>query len=468
MANIELTSVVDFPVDTIGGSEKIPVSDGSTPKHITPDLLSTYIIDDIEAIAAMTSPGSDDSFMMLENDNTLKPCTYENIEDAIAESMYAESEIGAALADADIFLVHDNAATKTTCLASRIATYTLSKNEATILDISSKAANSTPADAHLLLTVDGTTAKKTTMAEMRSSVLGGLDSYVIALGAAAAGSDSDTMYVLQSGTEKEMTLSQLKTYVGVSVTGSGTTGKIPKFASASSLTDGYTAVDTFVAGSATALPSSLGVRTEMNDIIFDETAMGSALADADTMLICDGDIAEKQYKSTLTQLNTWINTHYAVELESLTAAEVTQLQAIGATTISAAQWAYLGGMDQDVATTDTPEFAGMTITDTKNIVLAAGTGTKIGTATSQKLGFWNVTPVIQPADADQADQGAMTGVAVGDLVATNGGWGYSSEVNADAVHTAIDQLVADVTALDTLLTATRTALVNSGVMKGSA
>ena len=36
------------------------------------------------------------------------------------------------------------------------------------------------------------------------------------------------------------------------------------------------------------------------------------------------------------------------------------------------------------------------IADTANIVLATGTGTKIGTATTQKLGFYNKTPVVQP------------------------------------------------------------------------
>jgi hypothetical protein len=37
------------------------------------------------------------------------------------------------------------------------------------------------------------------------------------------------------------------------------------------------------------------------------------------------------------------------------------------------------------------------ITDAKDIVLATVTGTKIGTATTQKLGFYNATPVVQPA-----------------------------------------------------------------------
>lgn len=42
----------------------------------------------------------------------------------------------------------------------------------------------------------------------------------------------------------------------------------------------------------------------------------------------------------------------------------------------------------------------MTITDAKNIVLNTTTGTKIGTGTTQKLGFFNATPVVQPAGTD--------------------------------------------------------------------
>ncbi|OAI39604.1 hypothetical protein AYO40_01180 [Planctomycetaceae bacterium SCGC AG-212-D15] len=39
----------------------------------------------------------------------------------------------------------------------------------------------------------------------------------------------------------------------------------------------------------------------------------------------------------------------------------------------------------------------ITMSDPGNIILGTTTGTKIGTATNQKLGFFNATPVIQPA-----------------------------------------------------------------------
>jgi hypothetical protein len=39
------------------------------------------------------------------------------------------------------------------------------------------------------------------------------------------------------------------------------------------------------------------------------------------------------------------------------------------------------------------------IRNAKNIVFDTTTGTKIGTATSQKIGFWNATPIVQPTTA---------------------------------------------------------------------
>ena len=50
----------------------------------------------------------------------------------------------------------------------------------------------------------------------------------------------------------------------------------------------------------------------------------------------------------------------------------------------------------------------ITIGDSKNFVLSTGTGTQIATSTSQKLGFWNVTPIVQPSGT-----GETTGFTAG-------------------------------------------------------
>lgn len=92
----------------------------------------------------------------------------------------------------------------------------------------------------------------------------------------------------------------------------------------------------------------------------------------------------------------------------------------------------------------------ITIADTKNIALSTGTGTKIGTATNQKIGFFNATPVIQGTAYTQTYStgnktvAAPTCATMGDLVATqNSGWGSSTEAGFDKITTAVDELIAD-------------------------
>jgi hypothetical protein len=54
--------------------------------------------------------------------------------------------------------------------------------------------------------------------------------------------------------------------------------------------------------------------------------------------------------------------------------------------------------------TTTPLTLGqLTITDGYNIILGTSGGTKIGTATNQKLGFYNATPIVQPANTVALD-----------------------------------------------------------------
>jgi len=79
-----------------------------------------------------------------------------------------------------------------------------------------------------------------------------------------------------------------------------------------------------------------------------------------------------------------------------------------------------------------------------NIALDTGTGTIIGTTASQKLGFYGITPKIQPSSANQAAVAAYVG----------GANGYSTTTQAQAIITLVNEI--------------RTTLVNLGLMKGSA
>lgn len=100
--------------------------------------------------------------------------------------------------------------------------------------------------------------------------------------------------------------------------------------------------------------------------------------------------------------------------------------------------------------------SGVTLGDSKNLVANTNVGSKIGTGTDQKLGFWNKAPIAQPANANQAA-----------LVNSTGGVANGT---IDDVGTSFSQagLNKNFAELFTLLDGIRTVLVNTGLMKGGA
>jgi len=127
--------------------------------------------------------------------------------------------------------------------------------------------------------------------------------------------------------------------------------------------------------------------------------------------------------------------------------------------------------------------AGGTLADGANVIVGSTTGTKIGTATTQKLGFYNVTPIIQPAGAGQAAATAQSQTSLTDntggavsttLAAITAGASYT-QADMTATKNALASIAAelalvktDVTNVKTLEDAIRTALVNLGAIKGAA
>ncbi len=88
----------------------------------------------------------------------------------------------------------------------------------------------------------------------------------------------------------------------------------------------------------------------------------------------------------------------------------------------------------------------ITMKEGKNIIAGTTTGTKIGTAITQKIAFYASTPIIQKAGAAQvAAPAGGTGTADG---------GYDTAENRDAAIALLNEI--------------RTVLVNLGLMKGSA
>lgn len=85
--------------------------------------------------------------------------------------------------------------------------------------------------------------------------------------------------------------------------------------------------------------------------------------------------------------------------------------------------------------------------DGRNMQTGTTTGTKIATGTTQKLGFYNTTPIVQRSGAAQAAVGTT-----GSTQTTP--FGYTTAAQADAIVTLVNEL--------------RAALVAIGIIKGSA
>lgn len=123
--------------------------------------------------------------------------------------------------------------------------------------------------------------------------------------------------------------------------------------------------------------------------------------------------------------------------------EISFLDGVTAGTVTASK-ALVVGASKEIGSLGT-----VTLADSANVITNATTGTKIGTATTQKIGFWNATPVIQQAAAAQAAVTPST-----------------SFTGSDTVNIAT--VLAAVQAVEILVNRLRLDLVTTGIIKGAA
>lgn len=107
----------------------------------------------------------------------------------------------------------------------------------------------------------------------------------------------------------------------------------------------------------------------------------------------------------------------------------------------------------------------LTFADGIDLALGTTTGTKFGTAATQKLAFFNATPVVQPSGATQA---LITVTNVNGAIAALTVSAAYDQAEVTALRDATEALADDVRAIGDLVLALRTALVNLGAIKGSA
>lgn len=99
-----------------------------------------------------------------------------------------------------------------------------------------------------------------------------------------------------------------------------------------------------------------------------------------------------------------------------------------------------GGISLNATATGTVTIGSSLTVSAKNIITDTSTGTKIGTATTQKLGFFNATPIVQPAANTDTTTGAAGSVTSVFLNTTFSGAGGSAGYSIGGVVTALKAL----------------------------
>lgn len=96
--------------------------------------------------------------------------------------------------------------------------------------------------------------------------------------------------------------------------------------------------------------------------------------------------------------NATVSSAYAI-LETYGGSNVLALQTAGSGNVAVGKTSANSKLDVNgtITSTGAAVNGSLTMGDGNNIVVNSTTGTKIGTATTQKLGFFNATPVVQPA-----------------------------------------------------------------------
>lgn len=314
-------------VDTIGGSERIPILD-TTPLYITPALVSAYVIDQIHGADAITSLTDTHQLSVFTSADDEKIITFANVKAWIVDQIEASST-GTSIVSGDTILYSDGGVLKQINVDT-VATYINSA----VLDLTSLVA-ATPGSSDLFLFGSGSTPRKITLANLETQLWTDFATYVAGLTKVTTTAANDVIFCIQGGTAKYVTPTELATFVAPNsgdVTGpvSTTQNNIPQWsATTKDLTDGLSLVTTLrtVAGGAsdTALASEQAIAEFVGDITTLDIAggadIGAALADADLIIVDDGG-AGTQVKCAMSRVRTYIAANSVTDLDIDGAADI--------------------------------------------------------------------------------------------------------------------------------------------------
>lgn len=201
------TFVVGLALDTIGGSEKIPVVDDGTNKHVTPDALVDYVNAE-QVAAAVLTPASGDE-LHGDRSGTVGVFTLNAVSDYALGRAF-DSDVVTSIVTGDLVVIERSGVAKTITV-DNLRTYMRENLQSLALDLSGL--SSATLDATDLLAIcEGSTGKKATLAELETKLWADLATFIAGLTENTAVVDGDVLYSIQGGTAKFVTAETLAAY----------------------------------------------------------------------------------------------------------------------------------------------------------------------------------------------------------------------------------------------------------------
>jgi hypothetical protein len=295
------------PEATPDGTELIPASVAGAPRSITTAVLKGYVVDQIEAIGSVGVVEAADGIYILDStDSALKPVATSVVAQHVIDQVWGKADEPTP-DGADVLALKDGGSTEKTVTLTNLAEYVRSAIEAAILDVSDLADGSgTLATTDYMLVTQGTTGKQVTLQDIYDAIYTGLAAHVTGKSSAGTVQGTDELYVVRGGTAYKTTAAAIATYVATQATlsGTGTTDYLASWTDSTTIGATYNVTEStpgFTAGNDTSVPTTKAVEDRLAAIINDQTAIGAALVDADTVLVDDGG-AGTQRKATMAEV----------------------------------------------------------------------------------------------------------------------------------------------------------------------
>jgi len=312
------------PVSSVAGTELFPASAAGNPRSVSASQLKTYLLAQIAAIEAGTAVTGADGVYVLQG-GAMKPVDIDLIAQHAIDTVWGKAAQATAAAG-NVLPLKDGTTEKTVAL-SVLAEYVRTAIEATILDISDIGEATSLADSDMLLVTQGTTGKRVDLDVLVAKIYASLATYIAALTEVTTAADSDEFIVVRSGVNQKVPLSKIKAVLGdwAIPPASTTENKIPQWSATSkTLKDGLTLLqEVRPTGNtdASSVPSETAARGMANTLVYLQSDIGEALADADTIVVDKGNVGTTQRKSALSRVWTYIKSKLAVPSPSATVTE---------------------------------------------------------------------------------------------------------------------------------------------------